>query len=81
MIEHPFMDASIRKLLLKWLSLSFQNEERTIATEFGQVFAIKVDKSIKVRLESEDGFLEMPNVVYVLIDKENTGGGRNAGKQ
>jgi tRNA A37 methylthiotransferase MiaB len=81
LIEHPFMDASIRKLLLKWLSLSFQNEERTIATEFGQVFAIKVDKSIKVRLESEDGFLEMPNVVYVLIDKENTGGGRNAGKQ
>ena len=81
LIEHPFMDASIRKLLLKWLSLSFQNEERTIATEFGQVFAIKVDRSIKVRLESEDGFLEMPNVVYVLIDKENTGGDRNAGKQ
>ena len=81
LIEHPFMDASIRKLLLKWLSLSFQNEERTIATEFGQVFAIKVDMSVKVRLESEDGFLEMPNVVYMLIDKENTGGDRNAGKQ
>lgn len=81
LIEHPFMDASIRKLLLKWLSLSFQNEERTIATEFGQIFAIKVDRSVKVRLESEDGFLEMPNVVYMLIDKENTGGDRNACKQ
>ena len=67
--------------MLKRLSLSFQNEERTIATEFGQVFAIKVDRSVKVRLESEDGFLEMPNVVYTLIDKEKTGGERNAGNQ
>jgi hypothetical protein len=75
------MDAPIRKLLLKWLSLSFQNEERTIATEFGQVFSIRVDRNKKVTLESEDGFLEMPNVVYTLIDKEKTGGERNAGNQ
>ena len=67
--------------MLKWLSLSFQNEERTIATEFGQVFSIRVDRNKKVTLESEDGFLEMPNVVYTLIDKEKTGGERNAGNQ
>ena len=81
LLEHPYMDAPIRKLLLKWLSLSFQNEERTIATEFGQVFSIRVDRNKKVTLESEDGFLEMPNVVYTLIDKEKTGGERNAGNQ
>jgi uncharacterized protein (TIGR02677 family) len=79
--EHHYMDAPIRKLLLKWLSLSFQNEEGIIATEFGQVFAIKVDRSVLVTLESEDGFLEMPNVVYTQIEKQSTGGDRNAGKQ
>ena len=81
MIEHPLIDASIRKWEFNCMSLSSQDDERTLSPECGQVFAIKVDRSIKVRLESEDGFLEMPNVVYVLIDKENTGGDRNAGKQ
>ena len=34
--EHTFIEADIRKLLLKWLSLSFQNEGGVVTTEFGQ---------------------------------------------
>lgn len=70
---HVLIEADIRKLLLKWLSMSFQNEGGVVTTEFGQVLRVKVDRTEKLTLESEDGFLTMPKVVYTVMNEQGEG--------
>ncbi|PNP93812.1 TIGR02677 family protein [Listeria newyorkensis] len=65
-----FVEKVVRKILLKWLSLSFQKEDNIIQTEFNMSIKITVDTAEIITLCSEDGELTMPRVVYNILKKE-----------
>lgn len=57
----------VRKVFLRWISLSYQRENSAITTEFGFQITTIIDKNRRITLESEDGTLQMPHVRFVLI--------------
>ncbi|EAE8346591.1 TIGR02677 family protein [Listeria monocytogenes] len=67
--EIDFIEQDIRKLLLKWLSLSLQREDRTVYTEFNLDLQLEIFQDETVILHSGDGKLKMPRVIYSIIRK------------
>lgn len=67
--EIDFIEQDMRKLLLKWLSLSLQREDRSVYTEFNLTLQLEIFQDEPVVLYSEDGKLTMPRVVYSIIKK------------
>ncbi|MBF2663973.1 TIGR02677 family protein [Listeria seeligeri] len=64
-----FIEQDMRRLLLKWLSLSLQREDRTVYTEFNMNLQLEIFQNDTVVLHSEDGKLMMPRVIYSIIKK------------
>jgi uncharacterized protein (TIGR02677 family) len=54
----------IRKVLLSWIGKSMANKERLVKTDYGLVVKVTIDEENMIILESEDGMLRMPDVVF-----------------
>ncbi|TQS75901.1 TIGR02677 family protein [Ornithinibacillus gellani] len=61
---HQTVPIAIRKVFLRWLSLTYQQEKRAISTEFGFQVKTIIYPERRIKLESEDGILTMPHVVF-----------------
>ncbi|UOQ83565.1 TIGR02677 family protein [Gracilibacillus salinarum] len=67
--ELAVVETSVRKLLLVWLGKAMASKDRTVKTELGKRVQVIIGDG-RVTLESEDGFLEMPNVTFHFIEDE-----------
>lgn len=54
----------IRKILLSWIGKSMASEDRKVKTDYGLVVKVTMDTEKLILLESEDGTLQMPDVLY-----------------
>lgn len=54
----------IRKVLLSWIGKSMTNKERKVKTDYGLVVKVTLDANNYIFLESEDGTLKMPDVLF-----------------
>lgn len=57
---------TVRKVFLRWLSLSYQREDKAISTEFGFQITTMIHPTKRITLQSEDGTLEMPHVIFTV---------------
>ena len=64
------LDSNIRKIFLKWISLSIANCQGIVNTEFGYQVKIIIDQTIRITVKSIDGTLEMPHVLIHFIFNE-----------
>lgn len=64
----PQLTPFIRKTLLTWISKCMAGPERRGKTETGRTFSLKLAGQQSIRLNCEDGILEMPD--YVLVFDE-----------
>lgn len=61
--ELPMVSAQVRKTLLYWIAKCMGNPERQGKTETGRLFTLYLAGHRRIRLEAEDGALEMPDYI------------------
>ncbi|MFX0558865.1 TIGR02677 family protein [Tepidibacillus infernus] len=62
------VDPYVRKTLLNWIAKAMGNKEQIGKTETGRRFKLLQLNDSMIQLESEDGWLRMPNYVFYFID-------------
>ncbi|MDO4793884.1 MAG: TIGR02677 family protein [Filifactor alocis] len=62
------VSTSVRKVLLKWLSTAMLTEDGTVLTEFGYRVKVRMSKEEKIRLESEDGSMELSSFDVEILE-------------
>lgn len=63
------VESRVRQIFLSWIGKAMGQQDRTIQTEFGMRVRVNL-KEERIVLRSEDGTLEMPNVVFELLDRK-----------
>ncbi len=69
------VDPSLRRVLLAWIDRCMISSDMRTKTETGDVVQLRLVSSDRIRLESDDGVLEMPN--YEFLVAPGRSGGRN----
>ncbi|MDI6813507.1 MAG: TIGR02677 family protein [Desulfitobacteriaceae bacterium] len=59
----PVVNAAMRKTLLYWIAKCMVNPERKGKTDTGEIFRLHLASSRRIRLQADDGVLEMPDYV------------------
>ncbi|KZD66015.1 TIGR02677 family protein [Bacillus cereus] len=59
----------IRKTFLSWIGKSMANKERVVKTDSGLIVKVTINKENMIVLESEDGMLKMPDVLFEFVGK------------
>lgn len=59
-----FLHQRIRKLLLRWVSSAMMNESHSISTEYGYKVKVEVVAGERIRINSEDGHMELPTFIF-----------------
>lgn len=65
---HKVLPKALRHDLLRYLSLALVSEAHEVRTSFGVLLRVSVAKNDRVTLQFEDGTLEMPDVVYQVVE-------------
>lgn len=66
----PIIEPFVRKLFLSWIGKAMAKMDRTIKTEYGYEVKVELDPSRVIRLQAEDGHMDMPAVTLLFIGKE-----------
>lgn len=67
----PVIEPFVRKLFLSWIGKAMARTDRKIKTEYGDEIYVKLDHSRQIKLQAEDGQLQMPAVTLEFIGKES----------
>lgn len=65
------VDSFVRKSILTWIARGVQTKSHTGKTDFGETFRFYVASNEKVKLQCNDGVMEMPDIVFE-FGKEST---------
>ncbi|MDA8229626.1 MAG: TIGR02677 family protein [Desulfitobacterium hafniense] len=65
----PEVSSFIRKTLLSWIGKCMANPERKSKTETGQTVFLKKASNHSIRLQCEDGILEMPDFILTFEER------------
>lgn len=65
------LSQNVRKVLLKWLSAAMLTEDGTVLTEFGYRVRIESSGKEKIRVESEDGTMELLSFKVKVLEAEH----------
>ncbi|MBO2945207.1 TIGR02677 family protein [Paenibacillus sp. F411] len=66
----PVIEPFVRKLFLVWIGKAMAKADRTIKTEYGDEVKVELDRSRTIRLQAEDGHMDMPAVTLLFKGKE-----------
>lgn len=62
--HHDFIDRDVRKVLLRWIARAQIQEKKIVQTEFGVRVSVQVDPKKRAVVRSEDGTMDMPDMIY-----------------
>ena len=60
----------IRKVLLGWIGKSMASKEHKVKTDYGLVVKVTIDTKNMILLQSDDGTLKMPDVLFEFQEQE-----------
>ncbi|MBA3925841.1 TIGR02677 family protein [Listeria rustica] len=63
-----YVDTSVRKVLLGWVSQAMLEESKVVLTEFGNRVRVRVDESERIKIESDDGVMKIPKITFTFED-------------
>lgn len=66
--ELPLVDPYVRKTLLHWIGKCMSSSDHTAKTDSGRRFKLWQIDDRRVRLQSDDGVLELPNYIFTFLD-------------
>ncbi|WP_171777940.1 TIGR02677 family protein [Priestia megaterium] len=58
------VDPFVRKSILTWVNRGVQNKKRIGKTDFGKTFHLLVKSERKIKLQCNDGTMEIPDIVF-----------------